>query len=233
MNVGEGLLVVPAGNRVAAFDYAATPRTPTLTPTVTATVTPVSGRVVGTARLQGRPTPPSTALLGQLTLEFTTSGSPPPFTAHPQLDALGNFTVEAVPPGTYQLRLKHPQGLSMVLSMITVTSGASVSVGPFVLPSGDADNNDQIDILDFSILRADFGGTAACSTANPPSPSCADFDANGGIDIVDFSLLRSNFGLQGPVTSAGVGVNVTVPSGTARPTAHPTLTPTLLLPSRA
>src|SRR4029077_8188641 len=72
-----------------------------------------------------------------------------------------------------------------------------------VLPAGDADNNDLVDIVDFSLLRAVFGAATTCGTAASAPIPCADFDANGLVDIVDFSMWRSNFGIAGPTAAPG------------------------------
>jgi hypothetical protein len=84
---------------------------------------------------------------------------------------------------------------------VAFLAGATVPVAFGLLPTGDTDNNNQVDIVDFSLLRAVFSTVVSCATANPPRPNCADYDASGLVDIVDFSLLRSNFGRQGPLLS--------------------------------
>ena len=57
----------------------------------------------------------------------------------------------------------------------------------------EKDGTNQVDIVDFSILRSTFGK----SSGQPGYDGRADFDANQQVDTLDFSLLRANFGQSG------------------------------------
>jgi hypothetical protein len=77
---------------------------------------------------------------------------------------------------------------------ITLTSGPTdISFG--TLLEGDANGDNCITILDFSLLRTAFG---TCST-DDGFDARADFNEDGCITILDFSLLRTNFGLCGDI----------------------------------
>jgi hypothetical protein len=103
-----------------------------------------------------------------------------------------------VPAGTYDVRVKHRLALSRQVNSVHFEAGIPVGLDFTLLLTGDSDGNNQIDIVDFSLLRAAFGLTnQTCGSAPSSSLPCADFDANGQVDIVDFSLLRSNFGQTG------------------------------------
>ncbi len=56
-----------------------------------------------------------------------------------------------------------------------------------VLP-GDANFDGVVSILDFALLRANFG------TADPAYFATGDFNGDGGVSILDFAILRANFG---------------------------------------
>jgi len=112
---------------------------------------------------------------------------------------LGQFTLGPVTTGTYDVVVKHPLGLSRRANGLTFTAESTTQRAFGQLKTGDIDNNDLIDIVDFSNLRAVFGSATGCASATPIPNPCADLDANGLVDIVDFSLLRSNFGATGPL----------------------------------
>ncbi len=52
---------------------------------------------------------------------------------------------------------------------------------------GDANNDGTVSILDFAILRANFG-------SNMATFDTADFNGDGIVNILDFAILRANFG---------------------------------------
>jgi hypothetical protein len=56
------------------------------------------------------------------------------------------------------------------------------------LREGDANNDDRVSIIDFSILAAGF---------SPLYDARADFNQDGSVTIIDFSRLAQNFGVQG------------------------------------
>jgi hypothetical protein len=121
-------------------------------------------------------------------------------------DSTGAFVVDSIPGGVFDVRVKAAQNLARqvngVIFPVATANGeaaAVVEVSLGILLAGDTDNNDVVDVVDFSLLRAAFGTTTVCAGANPLTVPCADFDASGNIDVVDFSLLRSNFGRIGPI----------------------------------
>jgi len=107
------------------------------------------------------------------------------------------FQIDGLTAGSYDIEVKHPMGVSRKKTGVNLVGGINdVSFG--TLFAGDADNQNQVDIVDFSLLRSAFGSAVFCDNANPPAASCSDFDGSGQVDILDFSLLRSNFGVAGP-----------------------------------
>jgi len=192
------------------------------------TATPTSSTSVGSTlrgkvMLQGPPAPPSNALAVPLLVQFFQApDSTPVRVAFPILDNMGNFTVEGVLPGTYTVRVKHAESLSVEVLALDLSAPLTYDFG--LLPMGDGDNNDQVDIIDFSVLRAAFGRTVSCGVGPSATVPCADFDGSGFVDIVDFSLLRANFGRAGPIR---VTPAVGAPALTVLPAATQSFTATM------
>jgi hypothetical protein len=67
---------------------------------------------------------------------------------------------------------------------------------------GDVNNDNLVDIVDFTLLRASFG--LVCGDRGYDGR--AEFTGDCLVDIVDFTLLRSNFGEAGSPPPAGCGV---------------------------
>jgi hypothetical protein len=66
---------------------------------------------------------------------------------------------------------------------------------------GDADNNNCIALVDFSLTRNSFGK----SIGDPGYDPRADFNGDDAVNVSDFSLLRNNYGQCGaaPIGPAG------------------------------
>jgi len=112
---------------------------------------------------------------GQLgTLEVTT-------------DQQGRFSITISQPGEYQIAVKHSHTLQNVTE-ITVCPGENYcELG--LLREGDADNNNKVDIVDFSILAASFNRGAGA----PSFDERSDFNMDGYVNILDFTLLADSF----------------------------------------
>ena len=65
------------------------------------------------------------------------------------------------------------------------------------LLEGNVDNNNIIDITDFSIMVLSFNKPST----DPDYEVMADFNKDGIVNISDVSLLASNFGKNSPQTS--------------------------------
>lgn len=155
--------------------------TRTATATPTATGTPQSCLLQGSVSLQrpGRPAPdPSwvvslTVEIGETNYATTT-------------DSEGHFTISGLAAGTYDIRVKNAHTLANVQSVSLVPGTNAVSFG--TLREGDANNDNCITIIDFSLLAYGFF---------PAYDARADFNQDGYVNIQDFSMLRENFGLCG------------------------------------
>ncbi|MEH0153893.1 malectin domain-containing carbohydrate-binding protein [Limibacter armeniacum] len=97
------------------------------------------------------------------------------------------FSLNDIPTGNYVMALKAAHTLTE-LQNINLQNGSNY-VDAGALRFGNADNDEDIGISDFSILSGTF------DTTDPR----ADFNEDGAVDIKDFSILSSNFGQEGDV----------------------------------
>jgi hypothetical protein len=171
---------------------------------VDASVTLVQATVTGQVVLQGGSRPDGG---WQVPLEvkfFTTSSDPlvdtpvetfnlttqiaetDPQTGKP-LTAI--FTIASAPIGSYDITVDSPHTLMTIKRNVAIVDGqTSVDFGPLL--EGDANDDGKINISDFGILGATFGGLA---------DSRADFDRNGIVNISDFGLLAVNYAKMSPI----------------------------------
>ncbi len=159
----------------------------------------ISGGILqGTMQIAGRPTPPGNTEAVPLNVKFYAAGtSTLVHEVTVSSNANGAFTVLPVANGSYDIVLKHSQTLSVKKQNVTF-SGGVVTVSFGMLPVGDANNDDLVDISDFSILRAAFLKTCGQGGFD----GRADFNADCVVDITDFSLLHANFLRNGPIVDA-------------------------------
>jgi hypothetical protein len=94
-------------------------------------------------------------------------------------------------PGQYTACVKHSHTLQTCQS-VTLAGGANL-VDFGTLREGDANDDNCVLLVDFSILVSTFG---RC-TGNAGFDGRADFDGSGCVVLVDFSLLATNFGQCG------------------------------------
>ena len=104
-------------------------------------------------------------------------------------DPSGFFTVTVsnLPNGTYNWRVKGTRYLANS-GVVALTGAAVTNAEMSLMRAGDANNDNLVSAVDFSILRSAFGGTTDLR---------ADFNNDGLVSSVDFNLLRGNFGMGG------------------------------------
>jgi hypothetical protein len=106
-------------------------------------------------------------------------------------NAAGEIIVDGIAPGTYELAIKYPNCLQVV-DVITITgSGDTHDAGE--LKTGDVNNNNHVNILDFSSLVTSFNLGEGDVGYNPN----ANLNGVGNVNILDFSLLVTNFNIFG------------------------------------
>jgi photosystem II stability/assembly factor-like uncharacterized protein len=144
-------------------------------------------------------------------------------------DASGFFTVSVtLPPGTYTWRVKGPlngPGGNVNTGYLARSGTTTISAGVNqqemgLQKTGDANNDNVVDILDFNLLKQAFGAPGP----NPPYDRRADFNYDNVVDILDFNLLKQNFAQPGdpPVRPS---------NGPAGPGPSPLSAPELSMPA--
>jgi hypothetical protein len=148
-------------------------------------VGPALAVLEGTVQLQGRPDPPTSQWSVPLTV--TIGGTDVSVTT----DQSGAFQVNDLQPGTYDISVKNQHTLRSAKSGVTLVEGTNqLAFGE--LQEGDANDDNCVNITDFSMLAAWFG------QYDPR----VDFNEDGLINISDFSLLAFNFQECGDVAVA-------------------------------
>ncbi|MGB9553028.1 MAG: dockerin type I domain-containing protein, partial [bacterium] len=104
-----------------------------------------------------------------------------------------SFTLSGIPEGSYDIRLKEAQCVSVKLYGVNISSG-STTLNFGTLRLGDINNNDTINIYDFSILAGSYGK----SQGQAGFVAQADLNHDNIVNIYDFSILAGNYGLSGP-----------------------------------
>lgn len=107
------------------------------------------------------------------------------------VDSAGNFELTGLTPGTYDIALKHPQYLQVLETVTLSEGGNNIDFG--ILLAGDVDNNNLVNLPDFSLLGTAFGTTSGDQDYN----ELADFTGDDIVNLADFSLLAGNFATAG------------------------------------
>ncbi len=150
-------------------------------PSSSPTPTPGGCTLAGSVMLQGRPPAPHPSWSVPLTVTIGTASY------SVTTDQRGSFGISGLTPGTYDIGVKNRHTLRNLRAGVTLTVGTNtVSFG--TLLEGDANNDNYVNISDFSLLRLGFA---------PGYDERVDFNEDGMVNISDFSLLAVNFGRQG------------------------------------
>ena len=192
------------------------------------TIHVVDAQLTGHVTWQGRPPQPHARQQLPITLTLRLQSGGPEHT-YPNMttDASGFFTptLGSLPAGIYNWWVKGPQYLANSGSL-NWTGGGTTQVEMGLMRVGDANNDNVVDISDFSILRATFGRSCGDAGFDPR----ADFNGDCTVDVSDFSLLRSNFGSGGappigPAAGAGGTPSASPVAGSALGKAYVELRP--------
>src|SRR5207253_6895657 len=85
---------------------------------------------------------------------------------------------------------------------VQLTGAPVTSVEMGLMRTGDCDNDNVINVSDFSILKNTFGKTIG----DPGYDDRADFTGDNTVNVTDFNLMKVNFGQSGaPPISPGGG----------------------------
>jgi hypothetical protein len=125
-------------------------------------------------------------------MQLISGGPVTTVTAIPDIN--GNFTavLGVLPSGTYNYWLKQARYLATA-GTLTLT-GLCITTHEFgTQPAGDINNDNCVDIVDFTMLQQSFGRICGDLSYN----ATADYNDDCVVDVQDFTLLRSNFGTCG------------------------------------
>ena len=135
---------------------------------------------------------------------------PPPSGGQAFTDVNGNFTFTNVPPGAYQLSAGY-SGYMLSKKDITIsrtdptscnTGTTTCNAGTTTLRGGNANTDQNINILDIGRVISQFGNSASVGSADPANcnrlDEPADINDNGMVNISDLAITAGNWGCIGP-----------------------------------
>ena len=149
-----------------------------------------SQTIAGTITLEGLV---STAAPQSVTFTFRPTDGSATFVQTANVTAQGAFQLMGLPLKRCDVHIKGAKWLARNITIDT-TSGAVTGVQAF-LPTGDATNDNIVDIADFGALVNSYGGSA--NITNSGYNSAADFNSDGIVDVADFSIFVNNYGSSG------------------------------------
>ena len=150
-----------------------------------------SACITGTVHLDGRPAIPHASHVTTATLTLFRVDCPQtqPDVRSVVTDDSGVFNLCDVPPGTYDIVVKTYNTLANRTNGVVLAAGSTrVDLGE--LRCGDANNDNRVTVLDFSLLATTFGSAGGSSNYDDRP----DFDGNGSVNLSDFWLLATHFG---------------------------------------
>ena len=169
------------------------------------TITP-NASIQGSVTLQGRPTPPDPRWIVPLRVKLTLPGQTTPiYNLTPTTDDSGYFSLSEITPGTYDVYVKNIHTLQNKLTIALVEGTNVVNFG--TLKEGDANDNNFVNLNDFSILANTFSKCVGYTGYD----GRADFNESGCVTLPDFSLLSANFLQGGQILSLNPESNITAP----------------------
>ena len=149
--------------------------------------------MVGHVDWQGRPPQPHARQQLPITLTLKLGSNEVNYPSQ-NTDASGFFTVSVagLVSGTYNWRVKDPKYLANA-GTVLLTGAATTNTEMGLMLAADANNDNVITTVDFTILKTSFGQ----GIGDPNYDARADFNGDNVVSSVDFTLLKANFGLGG------------------------------------
>ena len=130
----------------------------------------------------------------------------------------GSFVYQSLPSGLYTLTASKPGFVSAQQLNVAIVPGEITTLAEILLPAGDIDGDDDIDLFDLVVLGREFGS----STSKSPT----DLNADNQVNIFDLVILAANYGVIGPVNWDDVSLPTPTPTATATATETPVASPT-------
>lgn len=107
----------------------------------------------------------------------------------------GNITVHNLAPGSYLVLVKIANFLpKQIPGIISVTGAQTISLPQIALVTGDINNDDQIDILDYNLLISCFGSKSTAASCT--NQQASDINDDGTVDGVDYNLFLRELSVQ-------------------------------------
>ncbi|MEM7800860.1 MAG: dockerin type I domain-containing protein [Chloroflexota bacterium] len=152
----------------------------------------LSADLTGSLTFIGRDTPPNAQWSVPVTVSLHAVGVvTPTYTFTPTTDQNGQFSVTNIQPGLYEIAVKTDFGLQLVQQETLNDGTNSVDFG--TIAGGDANGDNEVTLIDFSILSSSFN----LAEGDPGYDPRADFNGDGEVTALDFSILATNFNLSG------------------------------------
>ena len=101
-------------------------------------------------------------------------------------------------PDKYTIWMKSPLELAVIQTGIDLTASDSTALTFSFDNSGDTDNNNTVDVLDFGNLVNAYGSKASDPTSG--YDATVDFNGDASVDVLDFGLLVNSYGSTGPAS---------------------------------
>lgn len=129
----------------------------------------------------------------EVVIEVRNVGSTIPLETHTvTLGAGGSYTFDSdVAAGTYDVAAKGSNWLRKLNGSVSFPSGGATS--NFDLVNGDADPDNEVNLVDGGAISAAFGSTDGDPNWNPN----ADLNRDGEVNLVDWGILSARFGQAG------------------------------------
>lgn len=106
----------------------------------------------------------------------------------------GSLDLADIQSGSYLVRVKLDNTLVKSIADVSITGGTSNDLSMVTLVSGDLNNDNRINIQDFSILISCFGSRQCRPEIRK---TLSDFNGDGRISGIDYSRLITNFFQRG------------------------------------
>ncbi|WP_114783759.1 Ser-Thr-rich GPI-anchored membrane family protein [Botryobacter ruber] len=158
---------------------------------VVVNLAPTPGIVLkGNVQLQGRPEAPHANWKAPLHVDVFPAGQTTPVASYtPATDEQGNFSINDVwvAEGNYVVTVKNSHTLRNARAATLAPGENVINFGE--LKEGDANNDDQVTITDFSVLASTYNLAQESSGYDDR----ADFNEDQQVTLLDFSLLSGSF----------------------------------------
>lgn len=145
-----------------------------------------------TLQLEGRPAPPTAQHTVDVQYELRDGEGSIVVAGASSTTESGLLNLPPAAPGGYTLWVKGSHTLAHA-QPVSLAPAANM-IGTGLLREGDSNNDNVVNISDFSLLAAAFGTAFGAELFD----GRADFNGDRIVNISDFSLLAGNFGQAGP-----------------------------------